>query len=96
MCSTHPEDEVLHDRNSQDLSTTMNMGNRIRAIAIAKTARVYIQASRPEESLGQRTRQLIGGLVVGLSLSLLAGGKAEAASFTYTKIADTSGPFNRI
>ena len=96
MCITHPEDEVLHDRNSQDLSTTMNMGNRIRAIAIAKTARVYIQASRPEESLGQRTRQLIGGLVVGLSLSLLAGGKAEAASFTYTTIADTTETFNDI
>jgi hypothetical protein len=96
MRGTHPEDEVLHDRNSQDLSTTMNMGNRMRAITIAKTARACIHSSYPDKGLAQRAGQLIGGLAVGLSLSLLAGGKAEAASFTFTKIADTSGPFNRI
>jgi hypothetical protein len=96
MRGTHPEDEVLHDRNSQDLSTTMNMGNRMRAITIAKTARACIHSSYPDKGLAQRAGQLIGGLAVGLSLSLLAGGKAEAASFTFTKIADTSGPFNSI
>lgn len=96
MCSTHPEDEVLQNHNSQDLSTTMNMENRISVIAMAKTARVYIQASRPQQSLGQRTRQLIGGLAAGLSLSLLAAGKAEAATFTFTTIADTTETFNDI
>lgn len=96
MRGTHPEDEVLHERNSQDLSTTMNMGNRMRAITIAKTARACIHSSYPDKGLAQRAGQLIGGLAVGLSLSLLVGGKAEAASFTFTKIADTSGPFNSI
>jgi hypothetical protein len=96
MRGTHPEDEVLHDRDSQDLSTTMNMGNRMRAITIAKTARACIHSSYPDKRLAQRAGQIIGGLAVGLSLSLLTSGEAEAASFTFTKIADTSGPLNSI
>lgn len=34
--------------------------------------------------------QVIGGVGVGLSLSLLAAGEARAVSFTFTKIADTN------
>ena len=32
--------------------------------------------------------------VISLCLSLLASGEARAASFTFTKIADTNGPFS--
>jgi hypothetical protein len=33
-------------------------------------------------------------VIMGLCLGFLAAGEAQAASFTFTKIADTSGSFN--
>jgi hypothetical protein len=65
----------------------------MRAITSATTAPTDLHSASAYKRLGQRTKQLIGGIVLGLSLSLLANGEAQAASFTFTKIADTSNDF---
>lgn len=50
------------------------------------------EISRKATTASSWAGRAISGLAVGLSLCLLAGGKAEAATFSFTKIADTNTP----
>ncbi|WP_190447731.1 choice-of-anchor tandem repeat NxxGxxAF-containing protein [Trichocoleus sp. FACHB-832] len=69
------------------------MKNTMRVISTAATTRIDLPSWLADQDLGQQTRSLIRGLAIGLCFSLLISGKAEAASFSFTKIADTNGSF---
>jgi hypothetical protein len=61
----------------------------MKVIASATTT----QPSVIHKGYGQQKKYLLGGLLLGLSLSMLTTGKAQAANFTFTEIADTSSLF---
>lgn len=65
----------------------------MRAIANTKTAEANLHSWLGRKQLGQQTTRLIGGLAVGISLSLMLSSKAEAASFNFTQIAESSTTF---
>lgn len=63
----------------------------MKAITSAITAKTPFHLRATDK---QWTKRLIGGIALSLSFSVLAGGEAQAASFTFSTIADNRGSFD--
>jgi hypothetical protein len=70
-----------------------NKTNKDKNISTTKTVPAGIETKYSEKSLKQQLTPLMGGVAVSLSVSLLAGGQAEAASLNFTKVAESTGSF---
>lgn len=70
-----------------------NKANKTQNISTTKTTSAEIESKYSEQRLRQQHIPLMGGIAVSLTISLLAGGQAKAASFTFTKVADSTGSF---
>src|SRR3569832_271817 len=70
-----------------------NKANKDKNSSTTKTASAGIESKYSTERLRQQLTPLMGGVAVSLCVNLLAGGQAEAASFTYTKVAESTNSF---
>jgi hypothetical protein len=66
--------------------------NKDKNMSTTKTAPGGIESNYSEKRLRQHLTPLMGGVAVSLSV-LLVGGQAEAASFTFTKVAESTDSF---
>jgi len=66
--------------------------NKDKKISTSRTAPAGIEFKYFEKRLKQHLTPLMGGVAVSLSV-LLVGGQAEAASFTFTKISESTDSF---
>lgn len=71
----------------------LNKANQDKNISPTKTAPADIESKYLKKKLRQQIIPLVGGIAVSLTVSLLASKQAEAASFTFTKVAESIGSF---